>query len=160
MISEYMLQNYGNYTYTLGQPLGSLPQDLLTTQGLARTMGIMRPFRPEADALVVLPRYLLLVEAKVWNVVNGLAKLPLYKSLVPITPELKEYSQREVLMQLVVGWTNANLERMAQDVGVTIVVFCPDWLKEVVDQQHKYWTSEYRAQRDQILSMREYFGLQ
>jgi hypothetical protein len=111
------------------------------------------------DAVVVLPRFLLLIEAKVWNIVNGLAKLPLYKSLVPVTPELKQYMPREVIMQLVVGWTNPNLERMARDVGVEVRVFCPDWLKEVVDRMNMYWTREYRAEREKKQAMRRYFGV-
>lgn len=160
MISEYMLENYSKFPYTLAVPLGSLPRDLLESKGMARTMGIMRPYRPEVDAVVVMPRYLVLIEAKVWNLINGLSKLPLYKSLVPTTPELLQYMPREVLMQLVVGWTNPNLERMARDSDVSIVVFCPPWLQEIVDRQHNYWTSQYRAERDQKLAMREYFGLE
>jgi hypothetical protein len=160
MISEYMLQNYGKFTYTLAVPLGSLPQELLETQGMARTMGIMRPYRPEVDAVVVLPRHLIIVEAKVWNLINGLSKLPLYKSLVPTTPELQQYMPREVLMQLVVGWTNPNLERMAREVAVDLRVFCPPWLKDIVDKMHNYWTPTYRAEREQKLQMREYFGVE
>ena len=160
MISEYMYEHYRDFTYTLAVPLGSLPRELLDSQGMARTQGIMRPYRPEVDAVVILPRYILLVEAKVWNIINGLAKLPMYKSLVPITPELKQYMPREILMQLVVGWTNPNLERMAGDADVKIAIFCPPWLKEVVNNMHNYWTQEYRAEREQKLQMREYFGVE
>jgi hypothetical protein len=160
MISEYMFEHYASFTYTLAVPLGSLPSSLLETQGLAKTIGIMRPYRPEVDAAVVLPRHLIIIEAKVWNLINGLSKLPLYKSLVPTTPELQQYMPREVLMQLVVGWTNPNLDRMARDAGVDIIVFCPPWLKEVVDKMHNYWTSDYRAEREQKLQMREYFGVE
>jgi hypothetical protein len=159
MVSEYMLEKYGKFEYTLAVPLGSLPQDLVTSQGLARTIGIMRPYRPEVDAVVALPRYLVLVEAKVWNLVNGLAKLPLYKSLVPTTPELQRFMPREIIMELVVGWSNPNLERMAGDSGVSVVIFSPPWLKEIVDKLHLYWTSPYRAEREQKLEMRKYFGV-
>jgi len=159
MVSEYLLQNYAQYEYTMAVPLGSLPVELLATQGQAKTMGIMRPYRPEVDAMVVLPRFLLLVEAKVWNIINGLSKLPMYKSLVPITPELQGYMPREILMQLVVGWTNPNLERMARDAGVEVRVFCPAWLKEIVDKMHNYWGPEARAEREQKIAMREYFGV-
>ena len=160
MVSEYMLEKYGKFEYTLAVPLGSLPQDLVTSQGLAKTIGLMRPYRPEVDAVVALPRYLVLVEAKVWNLVNGLAKLPLYKSLVPTTPELQRYMPREIIMELVVGWSNPNLERMAGDSGVSIVIFSPPWLKEIVDKLHNYWTSGYRAEREQKLEMRKYFGVE
>lgn len=160
MISEYMMQNYAAIPYTLNVALGSLPLDLLEKNGLARTMGIMRPYRPEVDAVAILPRYLLLVEAKVWNIVNGLAKLPMYKSLVATTPELRQYMPREVIMQLVVAWSNPNLERMARDAGVAVKVFCPPWLKEIIDKMHDYWTKEYRELREQKLQMREYFGIE
>ena len=159
MVSEYMLAKYANFPFTLGVPLGSVPEHLAEKEGSARALGLMRPYRPEVDAVVYLPRFLVLIEAKVWNILNGLAKLPFYKSLVPITPELQEYKDREVIMHLVVGWTNANLEHMARDAGVEVHVFNPPWLQEVVDSMHKYWTPEYRREREQKLQLREHFGL-
>ena len=88
MISEYLKENYSEFSYILNVPLGAVPEDIMRKEGYQRALGLSRPFRPMADAVVILPNYLLLVEAKVWNVVNGLAKLPLYKALVPVTPEL------------------------------------------------------------------------
>jgi len=159
MISEYLKENYSEFPFTLNVPLGSVSEKLMREEGYQRALGLSRPFRPIADALVVLPNYLLLVEAKVWNVVNGLAKLPLYKSLVPITPELAQYRTRGVIMQLVVGWTNSNLELMARAADVELKVYRPLWLEEVVESMHKYWTSEYRDQREKRLAMREFFGV-
>jgi len=160
MISEYLLENYSKVPYTINVPLGALPEEMLKLNGYKRTMGELRPFRPAVDAVLILPRHLVLVEAKVWNVVNGLAKLPAYKALVPATPELKQYMPREVLMQLVVAWTNQNLAIMARDLDVKVVEFCPDWLREVVDGMHNYWTREYRDLREKKLKMREYFGVE
>jgi hypothetical protein len=160
MVAEYMAQAYGKFTFMTKVPLGTIPEQLAASAGMEKALGIMRPFRPEVDAVVILPRYLLIIEAKVWSVINGLAKLPLYKSLVPFTPELRQYMPREVLMELVVGWTNPNLEIMARSVGVTVRVYAPEWLKEVVQGMHKYWTKEYQEERQKKLSMREYFGLE
>ena len=160
MVSEYLLKNYSEFQYIMKVPLGSLDEKLIEEKGYKYAMGVQRPFRPEVDAVVVLPHFLLLIEAKVWNIINGLAKLPLYKSLVPVTPELKQYMPREVMMQLVVGWTNPNLERMARDADVEVRLFCPDWLKEVVEGMQMYWTREYRAEREKKIAMREYFGVE
>jgi hypothetical protein len=160
MVSEYLLTNYATFPYTMKVPLGTLPENMLKTDGYKRAMGAMRPFRPEVDAVIVLPRHLVLVEAKVWNIINGLAKLPAYKALVPGTPELKQYMPREVLMQLVVAWTNQNLMIMARDLDVKVVEFCPEWLREVVDGMHNYWTREYRDLREKKIQMREYFGVE
>jgi len=160
MISEYLKLNYAEFSYIMNIPLGAVSEDIMKREGYQRALGLTRPFRPIADAVVVLPNYLLLVEAKVWNVVNGLAKLPLYKSLVPVTPELKEYMPRGVLLQLVVGWTNPNLEIMARSADVELKVYCPPWLQEVVESMHRYWTREYRDQREKRLQMREFFGIE
>jgi hypothetical protein len=160
MVSEYLLTNYSKFPYTMNVPLGALPSELLAKEGYQRAIGMMRPFRPAVDGVVVLPRHLLLVEAKVWNIVNGLAKLPLYKSLALLTPELAQYMPREVLMQLVVGWTNPNLEVMAREANVEVILFCPDWLQEVVTDMHNYWTPAYQEQREKKLRMREYFGVE
>jgi len=160
MISEYLKERYSDFPFTLNVPLGSVSERLMAEEGYQRALGLSRPFRPIVDAIVILPHYLLIVEAKVWSVVNGLAKLPLYASLVPATPELKEYMPREVLMQLVVGWTNPNLERMARAAGVEVKVYSPPWLEEVVEHMHHYWTREYRDQRDKRLAMREFFGVE
>lgn len=160
MISEYLLASYANFPTIKDVPLGKVDESLMAEQGYQRALGITRPYRPAVDAVVILPHYLVLVEAKVWNIINGLAKLPLYKSLVPFTPELKQYMPRELLMEIVVGWTNTNLEIMARDIGVAIKVYSPPWLKEVVDGMQNYWTREYRIERESKLRMRELLGLE
>ena len=160
MLSEYLLQQYGKFSFIMDIPLGKVDEALMASQGYQQAINMTRPFRPRADAIVILPRYLVLIEAKVWNAVNGLAKLPLYKSLVPFTPELKQYLPREVLMELVVGSAPSNLQIMAREQDVKLVVFTPDWLKEVVDSLNKYWTPEYQRQRQEKIALRQYFGLE
>jgi hypothetical protein len=160
MVSEYLLKQYSNYPTINAVPLGRVEESLMASQGYQRALGLSRPYRPEADAIVVLPNYLVLIEAKVWNVINGLAKLPLYKSLIPTTPELQKYLPREVLMEVVVGWTNANLETMARGLSVKVVVYSPPWLTEVVNGMHNYWTAEYRQERERVLQSRKQLGLE
>lgn len=160
MIAEYLKLNYSKFPFIMKQPLGKISEELLKTEGYKRAIGITRPFRPEVDAVVILPRHLLVIEAKVWNIINGLAKLPLYKSLVPFTPELKQYMPREVIMQLVVGWSNPNLEIMARDLGVNLKIYRPDWLNEVVEAMHHYWTREYQEKRQKKIRLREALGLE
>lgn len=159
MISEYVVQTYGKYPHMFGVPLGRVSEELMKTAGYQAAIKMSRPYRPEADAIVVLPGALLIIEAKVWNIINGLAKLPLYKSLVPFTPELAQYKTLGVTMELVVGWSNANVDIQARDMNVKVSIFCPDWLQAKVDSMHNYWTAEYRQQRDQKLKLREFYGI-
>lgn len=160
LVAEYLLKEYSKFPCLTKVPLGQVPNSLMESEGYQKALGIMRPFRPECDALVVLPRYLVLIEGKLWSVINGLAKLPLYKSLVPGTPELKQYMPREILMELVVGWTNPNLETMARSADVAVKVFSPPWVADEVERQHKYWTADYQRARQEKLARREYFGVE
>jgi hypothetical protein len=160
MVAEYLKENYSEYTFITKQPLGKVSGDLMAEVGYKRAIGLTRPFRPEVDAVVILPGALVLLEAKVWNVINGLAKLPMYRSLVPFTPELKQYWKLPIVMELVVGWTNPNLEIMARDANVRLRVYCPEWINEVVEGMHHYWTPEYRAERQKKIAMREYYGVE
>jgi len=160
LVAEYLKERYPEFTFIMKQPLGVVSEELMKKEGYQKALGVMRPFRPEVDAVVILPHFLLIIEAKVWSIVDGLAKLPLYKSLVPGTPELKQYLPREVMMQLVVGWTNPNLETMARSIDVEVKLYRPEWLVEVVDDMHKYWTREYQDERQKKLKMREYFGVE
>lgn len=160
MISEYLKEHYSKFSYILNCPLGKVDEDLQREVGYQKALGITRPFRPIVDAMVILPRHLLLIEAKVWQVLPGMAKLPLYKSLVPYTPELRQYRPRQILLQLVVGQTNSNLAIMARDHGISIKVFDPPWLHEIVESMNKYWTPEYRTARDAKLRMRKVLDLE
>lgn len=160
MVSEVLLKYYAKFPSRTGVPLGKIDDKLMATQGYQKAILMSRPYRPEADAVVFLPRYLLLIEAKVWNVVNGLAKLPLYKSLIADTPELAEFKGQDILMEEWVGWTNDNLETMARSAGVTIKVYDPPWLDEVVAGMHNYWTADYQRERQRILETRQNLGLE
>jgi hypothetical protein len=160
MVAEYLVQTYPKYVTLRAVPLGKVDEKLQATVGYSKALGMSRPYRPEVDAIAILPGALVLIEAKVWNVVNGLAKLPLYKSLIPVTPELVQYKSLPVVMELVVGWTNDNLEIMARDQDIRVRVFSPPWLQDVVDKLHNYWTAEYQAQRQAKLDMRKTLGLE
>jgi hypothetical protein len=160
MLGEYLQATYPNYIQIRNVPLGKVDTSLMASAGYQKAIGMSRPYRPEADAVVIAPGALILIEAKVWNVVNGLAKLPLYKSLVPVTPELKDYLSLPVIMELVVGWSNDNLETMASGAGVRIKVFSPAWLADVVNKLHDYWTQDYRTKRDEVLRQRQNLGLE
>ncbi len=159
LIAEYCKETYSKFPVIMKQPLGKVSEGLMADLGYDKALRISRPSRPEVDAVVVLPRHLLLIEAKVWSVVNGLAKLPLYKSLVPFTPELRSYQGRDILMELVVAWTNDNLEIMARDTGVAVKVYHPPWIEDVVKGMHNYWTADYRTARAEKLRLREQLGL-
>jgi len=160
LVAEYLKEKYPQYSFITKQPLGIVSEELLKTEGYVKGLRMQNPSRPEVDAIVLLPRYFVLIEAKVWHIVDGMAKLPLYASLIPFTPELKQYQPREVIMELVVPWANPNLEIMCRDHNIRLVVYCPDWISEVVARVQQYGTREYRLAREQKLRDRQLLGLE
>lgn len=159
LIAEYCKDTYGQFPFTLKQPLGAIREDLSREYGFAKALALSRPSRPEADALIFHPKWLILIEAKVWHIIDGLAKLPLYKSLVPVTPELLQYRDREIIMEIVVPWTNPNLELMATSIGATVKLYKPLWIDEVVAKVQNYTTREYREAREEKNRNRALLGL-
>lgn len=160
MVSEWLHLTYPQYVTMSAVPLGKISDSLMAMEGYQKSIGISRPYRPEADYIVILPGALIVGEAKVWQVMNGIAKLPLYAGLVPVTPELQEYKNLPIVMELVVGWTNDNLQIMADQLKVRVRVYDPPWLDQVVQKMSNYWTADYRASRQKILEQRENLGLQ
>ncbi len=159
-LSSYILSHYAKFPVMYDQGLGAIPDEYLRKYGTAKAIAMYDPTRMHVDAIVLLPRYFLLIEAKVWEVMMGLGKLPIYKSLVPITPELKQYQPREILMELVVARTNDNLEWSAKDNGVKVVLFSTPGAEVAIRDRENYQLPEYRAKREQILKTRESLGLE
>lgn len=160
LVAEYLLATYPQFPHIAGVPLGRVSEQLMAEVGYEKAIRMSRPIRPEVDAVVILPRFLVLIEAKVWHIIDGMAKLPLYRSLIPFTPELREYRNSEVIMELVTPWTNPNLEIMCRDASIHLHVFKPAWIAEVVARVQGYSTQEYRAAREKKLRNRELLGLE
>jgi len=111
------------------------------------------------DAVAVEHGRLVFIEAKVFKLVDGLAKLPLYASLLPTTPELHDKKDLQVVMRLVAPWTSPNVETMARSQGIEVVVFSPAWIADYVEQYQHYWTAEYREARAERQRLREELGV-
>jgi len=148
-VSEYVLTHYAGFPASFRTPLGPVPQDWITEHGQAMATRMYRPWRPEVDAIVYLPKVLILIEAKIMKYMDGLGKILLYKEQVPISPDLKEHADKEILMELLlpveVSWVTATAIR----VGVKPVVWAPDWVLKIWEERNKYWEPEQRLLREQ-----------
>ena len=129
--------------------------------GAAKGARVYRPWRPEVDALVVLPKEVILIEAKIVRWVDGLAKLPLYKAMLPDTPELEQYRSWPVKMRLVIPFTQANMELTAQRVGVELEQFSTPEIDEYLTNTLPFYhTAEYKRRRAQVLDTRTALGVE
>jgi len=130
-------------------PLGPIPQETSAQYGLMKGLRVYRPWRPEVDAVARLPEKTVLVEAKIFKYMDGLSKLPVYKSLLPSTPELAHWPQTVEMVLLIpakIEWVRA----AAQNTGVKVVSdYAPEYIKQVWDERDRYWTKEAITKREE-----------
>ena len=147
-VSEYVAEHYGQFPVKLRCPLGPIPEEMKKLYGAVKARRMYRPSRPEVDALVIMPGALLLIEAKIFKYMDGLSKLPIYKSLVPVTPELKQHRDIEVIMRLLIPHRIPWVETAGKRNDVEVVVWAPDWLHEIWEERDKYWTAPKVFERE------------
>jgi len=146
-VSWYIKERYPAAEVRLRCPLGPIPAELSELYGPAKAAKVYRPSRPEVDAVVVLPGALVLVEAKIFKYMDGLAKLPVYASLVPKTPELMVFHGRPVLMHLLIPTAIPWVTAAAPGLGVEVYTAAPDWVLQIWEERDKYWQPEARMRR-------------
>jgi len=96
----------------------------------------------------VMPGALVLIEAKVFKYMDGLSKLPIYKALIKRTPELKEHRHKPVRMVLLVPRILPWIKAAADEVGVEVRDWVPDWVMKIWEERDKYWTPEATLRRE------------
>ena len=157
-VSWYIKETYPDAEVRMRCPLGRIPAELKALHGPAKAAKVHRPWRPEVDALVILPGALVLIEAKIQKYMDGLAKLPIYKALVPHTAELDVFSDRPVLMHLLLPVKIPWIMDIAKDVGVEVYTLAPDWVLQIWEERDKYWLPEARLKREERKALLEKLG--
>jgi len=147
-VSMYVAEHYPAAEIRLSCPLGGIPKETLKDYGFLKGLRVYRPWRPEVDALVILQNMLILVEAKVFKYMDGLSKLPVYKGLVAKTPELQHVAHRPIYMKLLIPHKIPWVIEAAEDMGVAVDVWVPDFIEKVWEERDKYWTKDALAQRE------------
>jgi len=148
-VSEYMANTFPKAEVRLRVPLGPIPKETQQTYGLMKGLRVYRPWRPEVDAAAQWMSKTIIVEAKIFKYMDGLSKLPIYKSLLPSTPELAHWPQ-DVEMQLLLPAPITWVVQSATDLGVKVVSdFVPDYIKAVWDERDKYWTKDAVTAREE-----------
>ena len=149
--SEYCLINYPDDVIKLNVPLGTAPESLIREFGLARTLRQFRPFRPEVDALIIRNDDLVLIETKIIRVLDGLAKLIVYRQLIGYTPELADYWDYPIKTVLVTPKPPLWFIKVAHDFDIDYVVYAPEWLDAYYKKQDEYTTKkEVIARRKRV----------
>lgn len=146
-VTDFVLAKYPDDEAKFRVPLGTAPEMFIREMGLTKALKTYRPYRPECDAAVITADRIVLIEGKIMKVMDGLAKLPIYRSLVRYTPELDVFKNLPVEAMLVTpkepGWTR----EIADEYDIRIEIFVPEWIEDYYEHQERYWTAEERFKR-------------
>ncbi|MDY6888277.1 MAG: hypothetical protein SVV88_11660 [Pseudomonadota bacterium] len=147
-VTDYVLEKYPGKTVKYNCPLGNAPEDWLKAMGMNKALRSYRPFRPEVDAVILLDDEILLIEAKILKVLDGMSKLIIYRDLVAETPELQAYRALGIRARVITPKPPSWVSNVAKKHAIEIEVYRPEWIEEYYTQQERYWTSEERVERE------------
>ena len=128
MVEEYLRERYPDSVAKTRVRLGAVETSRAINPGSSEELAMAGIFRRWADAIVVTPRALVLIEAAIRPDPGDPGKLLLYKSLIPQTPEFQPLLPRLIRMELVVAIYDPDIARQAEGFGIEVVRFLPKGL--------------------------------
>lgn len=137
MVAEYVSSRYPRDLVFMRLRLGTAQREGPGPEISDKESAMMGVFRRWADAVVVTPRELVVIEASLRSDTGDPSKLVVYGRLVPHTPELKQYLNRPLVLELVVAVEDPVVSQLAQEMNIRTRVYRPRWLPEYLAQLHR-----------------------
>ena len=145
LVSEYLAENYPHAVTMQRVRLGTVPEELIIPGMEEAEIRMLTVYKRYADALVILPDELILIEAAILPDLGDISKLLAYEILLYNTPELKEYLDRPVTKQLVYAIRDDLIVMLAHRSGIVPVQFSPPWIKDYLKELYGYVQKKRRA---------------
>lgn len=130
MIGEWVAQTFPDVEWQTNVRLGALPprNDLgRFTEDELRLLGV---WRRRADAIILLPDRLVLVEAVLQSHPGKLSMLKLYEKLIPQTPELRPYWGFPIQKVLLYVIEDQVVNLLAAEENILAIQFVPTFFDE------------------------------
>lgn len=128
MVTEYLTKTYPRTFWATRVRLGS-PHPELLTPGISeeerRMIGVWRRW---ADAVIVQKDKVIIMEAAIRPDPGDVSKLELYRRLLPVTDEYRQYKDRPVECVLLYAIEDPATILMAREQGIKCIEYKPDWL--------------------------------
>lgn len=146
-IARYMASKWPEGGYSLGVPLGPVPQALIKEMGYKEAAQLAHPWRPEVDAIKYTPTGIIMIEGKVFRFTEAFAFLTWYASLIPKTEELRPWWGMQNQLRVVVPRPTDVLMGLAEASGVVVDAWSSPEIEPYLQRYQRYWTKEYQLQR-------------
>lgn len=133
MLAEWLEKTYSGQHYYTRVRLGSSPAALVTPEMPEEELRMLGVWRRWADAVVVLPSKLVLIEAAIRPDPGDISKLELYAFLLPQTAEFRAQKDLPIELILLYALEDPVLVRLAREKGIKTIYYRPIWLPEYLD---------------------------
>lgn len=142
LVSEYLAKTYPDYPTQTRVRLGQLHPELRPGDLSDAERRLLKAFKRWADAIVIMPDKLVLIEAAIRPQPGKISQLELYEHLCPKTPELAEHKTKPIEKVLLLAIEDPVVASMARQRGIKVIYFHPNWVDEYLSILHP---SERRA---------------
>ena len=133
MLGEWLEKTYPDKNYYTRVRLGRPPAVAFGEPLPPEELAMLGVWRRWADAVVVLPDRLVLVEAAIRPDPGDISKLQLYASLLPHTPEFRQEKDKPIELVLLYSLVDPILVKLAREQGIKVVYYQPSWLQAYLD---------------------------
>lgn len=138
MLSEYLAASYPRDQVRMRVRMGTV--QLPATRGLSArdARAVNHVFLRWADAVVLTPTELVVIEAKMRADPSAISQLEVYRDLVPKTQELLPFLDRRVVAELVVSVEDPVVTALAQRRGIRVRAYMPAWFGEWAARRQRF----------------------
>jgi hypothetical protein len=131
-VLEYLATRCKDAIYKVAHKrLGSVSKDVLA-RGAGVPVSALRVYLPYADAVVVWPDRIEIIEFKVHDPMRAISQLLYYKALAMTDDELKKFMPRPIVLKLVYWRYDPNIEALCRANGIVLEIDHPAWLDPIL----------------------------
>lgn len=130
MIVDYVRTKYPDATALFNERLGGIPEKLAGVMTAELSPNIAQPWARYVDAVVIQPKLLTLIEAKIPAKIAAVSQLLFYRSLLPKTPRLVPYLDRPIALEIVTAVPDPELLAYAESQGIRVEIYQPTYVME------------------------------
>jgi len=138
LVSEFVARYYKEYESRTHVHLGATHPRLRGRFAKPEDDRLVGVFRRWADAIVIMPDRIVLIEGKILPQPGVISQLALYEMLLPKTPELAEHKDKPVEKLLICAIEDPLITELARTEGIRVVIFIPRWIKAYLQHIHPW----------------------
>ena len=137
LLAEFLARHFPHDRRVLNVRLGPSPFRHSGVPLDAGDRALLRGIGRWADALIMRPTDLILVEAEVLPSPGIISTLQLYGRLLRLTEDFQASSNLPLRLMLVWGFEDPVLGQLARDQGIEVRLFSPPWIVESLRERYR-----------------------